>query len=293
MKNILITGGEGFIGSNLINKLDKLYSGIDIYSLDNNLSRSNIIKKSKKNRITYIRGQTKSINKYFVDKDIDIVFHFGEFSRIVASFNYLDQCISSNVLGTVEVINFCLKRNIKLIYSASSSKFGNNGKDEHLSPYSWTKSKNIELIKNFSNWYELKYEILYFYNVYGEGHIRRGKMAAVIGIFEDHYLNNKPLPIVAPGTQKRDFTHVTDIIDGVIKSCKMNTNSEYMLGTNKLYSILEIAKLFNHKYVFVSHRKGERISSKIPDINSQLRLGYKAKIDIKDYILEFIRKNKN
>ncbi len=219
------------------------------------------------------------------------MFHFGEFSRIVKSFEHEKECFSSNSTGTYKVLNFCKDKNIKIIYSASSSKFGNNGKNEHLSPYSWTKSKNIELIKNFNSWYGLKYEIIYFYNVYGPGQSRFGKLAAVIGIFEGQYLKNKPLTVVSPGNQRRDFTHIDDIVRGTYLAWKKNLNREYFLGTGNIHSVLYIAKLFKHKINFIPQRVGERFSSNKISSNSYKVLNYKPKIKIESYIKNFVKKN--
>lgn len=292
---IVITGGLGFIGRNFVNKLDKEYKNHKIIIYDKskvNLNKVNL--NSTRNKIIYIQGNTinikKKLSKY---KKIKTLFHFGEFSRIVQSFKYTDECFSSNTLGSSRVIKFCQENNIKIIYSASSSKFGNNGQDEHLSPYSWTKSKNIELIKNFNKWFGLKYEIVYFFNVYGEGHNRNGKMSAVIGIFEGQYLNNKPLTVVMPGSQLRDFTHVKDIVQGTLLAHKKNLNKEYLLGTGKLHSIMEIAKFFKHKIKLVPKRKGERFSSlSIKKNNLAFKyLNYRPKIKIEEYINDFINKN--
>ncbi len=290
MKNIVVTGGSGFIGSNLIEFLLKK-TNANIISIDNYFSG---IKKNeiKNKRIKYIKCSTIDIAKHIKNTKIDLLFHFGEFSRIVQSFEYCDICYRSNFLGTYNVIKFCSKNNIKLIYSASSSKFGNNGKDENLSPYSWTKSKNIELIKNYSKWFGLKYRIVYFYNVYGNNQLANHKLAAVIGIFEYQYINNKPLTVCRPGNLRRDFTHVSDIVTGSYLASKTKNNSEYMLGTGKNYSVLEVAKMFNHKIKFIDKRPGERFSSKSDTKKSFKDLGYKAKIDLKDYIRDFIKKNK-
>ena len=292
-KTIIVTGGEGFIGSNLINKLNAKLKNLKIISIDNNLSKqSNRIKANKTNEIVYIKGHTKQIKTLLKkEKNIDTIFHFGEFSRIVKSFEHSEKCFSSNHSGTLEVIKFCSNNNIRIIYSASSSKFGNKGRDENLSPYSWTKSKNIELIKNYAKWFNLDYEIVYFYNVYGPGQIRNGHMAAVIGIFESCYLEGKPLTVIKPGTQKRDFTHVDDIINGVMLAWKKRLNGEFMLGTNKNSRVIEIAKLFDHPIEYIEKKPGERLASTIPDLNSQKRLGYKAKIKIEDYIKTFVKQN--
>ena len=291
---IVITGGLGFIGQNFVRYLDKKLNNYKIILYDKSKKNYKRVKlNSKKNKIVIIIGNTLDIeNKLSRFKNIKVLFHFGEFSRIVKSFEFTKECFSSNTLGTFKVLNFCKNRNIKLIYSASSSKFGNNGADENLSPYSWTKSKNIVLIKNFSKWFGLKYEIVYFFNVYGPGHSHYGKLSAVIGIFEGQYLQNKPLTVVSPGTQLRDFTHVYDIVHGTYLAWKKNLNKEYMLGTGKTYTINYIAKLFNHNIEMVPSRPGERIASAKTNNETYKILGYKPKINIEKYIKDFVKNNK-
>lgn len=293
-EELVITGGLGFIGRNLVNFLDrklKNYRFIVYDKSKKNLKLLNL--KSSNNKIDIIIANTLDIEKkLYKYKKISTIFHLGEFSRIFKSFKHTNECFASNTLGTYKVLNFCKQNKIKFIYSASSSKFGNNGKDENLSPYSWTKSKNIELIKNFRRWFGLHYEIVYYYNVYGIGQSYYGKLAAVIGIFEGQYLKNKPLTIVSPGTQLRDFTHISDIVKGTYLAWKKNLNKEYLLGTGKLISIKNIAKLFDHKIKMIPSRHGERLSSTKIDNSALKILGYKPKVDIKDYIKNFVKNNK-
>ena len=149
----------------------------------------------------------------FQNKNIHSIFHFGEFARIYQSFEEFDKCYDSNTIGTKAVFKFCLENKIKLIYSATSASLGNKGNDKNLSPYAFTKSKNLELLENFKRWFKFKFEIIYFYNVYGPRQIKKGKMATVIGIFENLYENNKALTIVKPGTQTRRFTHIKDTVE--------------------------------------------------------------------------------
>ena len=290
MKNyILVTGGAGFIGSNLIEYLLSK-TKYKILSLDN-YSTGNKKNHIKSKRVKYIKGENQNISKILekFQKKIVVIYHFGEFSRIFQSFINYEQCIRSNLKGSFEVITFATKNNIKIIYSATSSMLGNNGKDENLSPYSWSKAKNIEMIKNFNNWFGLKYEIVFFYNVYGPKQIKNSNMSAVIGIFEDQYSKNKPLTVVMPGTQKRDFTHIDDIVHGCLLAWKKGNQNEYMLGTKKQYSIIQIAKLFKTKIKYIPQRKGERFKSSITNNNAQKILGNDSSIDISDYIKEFIK----
>ena len=286
---IVVTGGAGFIGSNLIkyliNKTNNKIISIDNYStgkVKNQINHKNV---------KYIEGQNKDISKILKPylKRIKVIFHFGEFSRIYQSFINTKTCLDYNIHHSFEVINFAKDNKIKIIYSATSSNLGNNGRDENLSPYAWAKSKNIELIKNYSKWFGLKYELLYFYNVYGPGQILNGSMAAVIGLFQTLYKKNKPLTVVKPGTQKRDFTHINDIINGCYLAFTKGKQNEYMLATKKQYTILQIAKMFKTKIKFVPSRHGERFGSSITNNNAFNYLGFKAKIDIKDYINDYIK----
>ncbi len=295
MKKIVITGGAGFIGSNLVEYINNIKKFYEIIVIDNYStgSRNNHIKEKNRNKIRYIDGNTKNIKKLLHEENnIDVVFHFAEFSRIVQSFENYETCFESNIVSTLEVIKFCAVNKIKIIYSASSSKFGNSGKDEHLSPYSWSKAKNIELIKNFANWYGLSYEIVYFYNVYGPRQIKNHPMAAVIGIFEEQYKQGIPITVVKPGNQKRDFTHVNDIVTGTYLAWEKNLNEEYMLGTQTNHTLLEVAEFFGSEIKFLPVRKGERFESIVKNNKAQILLGYKAKVNLKDYIKDFKLKNR-
>jgi UDP-glucose 4-epimerase len=287
---ILITGGAGFIGSSLIKYFIDLKIKEKIISIDN--YSSGYKKNHIKNRnVKYIKGQNRDIefllNKY--KKKIKVIFHFGEYSRIFQSFKNYKKCFDYNIHHSSKVIEFAKNNKIKLIYSATSSNLGNNGKDENLSPYAWTKSKNIELIKNYNKWFGLKYEFVYFYNVYGPGQILNSPMAAVIGIFEEQFKKKKPLTIVKPGTQRRDFTHIDDIVKGCYLAWKKGNQNHYMLGTKKTYSIIEIAKMFKTKIKYLAPRPGERFGSTVTNDNAKKILGYKATNDIGDYIKNIVK----
>ena len=209
---IVITGGAGFVGSNLINLLLKKtkYKIISIDNYSSGFKKNHI----KSKRITYLNGETRNISSILKnEKNINAIFHFGEFARIYQSFLKMNECINSNNIGSNAVFNYCLKNNIKLIYSATSASLGNKGKDKNLSPYAFTKAKNLELLENLKKWFNFKYEVVYFYNVYGPNQISKGDMATVIGIFEDHYKSKKPIPVVKPGSQTRRFTHIYDTVE--------------------------------------------------------------------------------
>ncbi len=289
---ILVTGGAGFIGSCLIKYLIKIKIKEKIISLDNYSSgykKNHVINSNVK----YIKGDNKNINvllkKY--KKKIKVIFHFGEYSRIFQSFKNYKKCFEYNIHHSSKVIEFAKDNKIKIIYSATSSNLGNSGKDENLSPYAWSKSKNIELIKNYNKWFGLKYEFVYFYNVYGPGQIMNSPMSAVIGIFEQQFKKGKPLTIVRPGTQRRDFTHIDDIVKGCYLAWKKGKQNHYMLGTKKTYSIIDIAKMFKSKIKYLPSRPGERFGSTIPNNNAKEILGYVAKKEIKNYIKNIAEKN--
>jgi len=292
-KFIIVTGGAGFVGSNLIEYFIKKTT-FKIISLDNYStgSKSNHI---KNRRVTYVRGDTKEIfnklNKY--KNKINSLFHFGEFSRIFQSFKNFDKCYESNSVGSKEVFKFCLDNKIKLIYSATSANLGNNGRDQNLSPYAFTKSKNLELLENLKKWFNLKYEIIYFYNVYGPRHIQKGEMATVIGIFEKLYEKKLPLTVVKPGNQSRRFTHIKDTIKVCYLAWKKNRCRHYSISNKKSYSILKVAKLFKGKIKFLPKRKGERYSSALTkmSLNNKVQKIY-GKIQLKDYISSFIKDRK-
>jgi len=294
MKNILVvTGGAGFIGSNLIVELLK-YKKLKIISVDN--YSSGFLKNHVKNkRVKYLKGNTKNLEillKSYVGK-IHSIFHFGEFARIYQSFKKINECFSSNIEGSSNVFNFALKNKIKLIYSATSASLGNKGKDMNLSPYSFSKAKNLELLENLKKWFNFRCEIIYFYNVYGNRQICKGDMATVVGIFEDHFKRGKKLPVVRPGTQVRRFTHVSDTIKACIFAWKKNKCKHYSIAGKESFSIIELAKLFKSKIRYLPMRKGERFASALTKMNLNNKIiRLSAKIRLKDYVSNFLINNR-
>jgi UDP-glucose 4-epimerase len=282
-KKILVTGGAGFVGSNLCKAL-VLYKNTKVYSLDNYFTGKpeNHVKD-----VEYYTGNTWEADILFEnlkEEDyFDIVFHFGEYSRIVKSFDDIDFVHRSILSGTSVILELCRKWNSKLIYSASSSKFGNGGKDENLSPYSWMKSKMVELIKNYNVWYNLQYEICYFFNVYGPGQITSGDYSTVIGIFERQYGEGEKCTVVRPGTQTRDFTHVYDIVSGLIKAADRRDNTEWHLRSGINVSIIDVAEMFG-EWELIPERLGERFTSEEFPSETEVKLNWKPKYSLQDWI---------
>mgnify|MGYP000962059115 FL=1 len=291
MKNtIVVTGGAGFVGSNLITLLLKK-TKYKIISIDN-YSTGKTKNHLNDQRVTYVKGNTKNISKILKKKinKIKTVFHFGEFSRIYQSFLKMEECINSNNIGSHEVFNFCLSNKIKLIYSATSASIGNKGNDKNLSPYAFTKAKNLELLENLKKWFNFKFEIVYFYNVYGPGQIKTGPMSTVIGIFEDQFKKKIPLTIVKPGSQSRRFTHILDTVQACYYAWKKNDCKHYSISSRKSYTIIEVAKLFNSKINFLPPREGERYASALTTMNLSNKV-YKmfGKINLKDYVANIVK----
>ena len=288
-KFIVITGGAGFVGSNLIDFLIRK-TKYKIISLDNYSSgnkRNHIIN----SRVKYLKGNTSDINKLLFKyrKRIKSLFHFGEFARIYQSFKKFDECYQSNSIGSKAVFKFCLDNKIKLIYSATSASLGNKGNDKNLSPYAFTKSKNLELLENLKKWFNFKFEVIFFYNVYGPRQIKAGDMATVIGIFENQYLNKKPLSVVRPGTQSRRFTHIQDTIEICYEAFKANKCRYYSISNKNSYSIIEVARMFDSKIIYLKARSGERYASALTKISHNNKIIQKyGKLQLKDYITSFI-----
>jgi UDP-glucose 4-epimerase len=288
---IIVTGGAGFVGSNLIslfiNKTNFKIISIDNYSTG---SKKNHI---KSNRVKYLKSDTKNIsktlNKY--KSQIHSLFHFGEFARIYQSFLKMNECINSNSIGSNEVFNFCFSNKIKLVYSATSATIGNKGLDKNLSPYAFTKAKNLEMLENLKKWFRFKYEVIYFYNVYGPKQIGTGNMATVIGIFENQFKQKKPLTVVRPGTQSRRFTHIKDTVDACYYAWKKNKCRHYSISNRQSYSMMQVAKMFKSKVKLLPARPGERYASALTNMNLSNKI-YKlfGSIKLKNYIKDIVIK---
>lgn len=282
MKKILVTGGAGFVGSNLCEILVKNPNN-QVFSLDNYFtgSRENHI-----DGVTYIEGSTQYIFELINFKP-DLIYHLGEYSRVEQSFDDIDKVLLFNKIGTSKVLEFCRKHQCKLVYAGSSTKFGDGGIGRNQSPYAWSKSSNTELIKNYGDWYGLKYAIVYFYNVYGKREIKDGKYATLIALFSEKIRKNEPLTVVAPGTQQRNFTHIDDIVSGLILVGEKGEGDEFGIGNKETYSVLEIAHLFGGEIQMLPQRKGNRMTSEVITEKTEA-LGWKAQKCVKDYIKTII-----
>jgi len=291
-QTLLVTGGAGFVGTGLIKSLLADYPAAAIVSIDNYFTG---VPENHVNdpRVTYLQGSTVDLAKIWSGQGLphpEIVFHLGEYSRIVQSFDDHDLTWEFNLHGTKEVVKFAAAAGAKLIYAGSSSKFGNDGQDENLNPYAWTKAKNIEYIKNYASWFGLDHAITYFYNVYGPGQIASGKYATVIGIFERQYLAGEPLTVVAPGTQTRDFTHIDDIVRGLILVARSGDGDGYLLGTGREWPLAEVAQLFGAEFRLIPALPGERVRGKA-DLTKAAGLGWQPRKQLNEYIAEFVATN--
>lgn len=281
-KTILVTGGAGFIGSHLIGELVKDKKN-RVISLDNYFtgSRENHIAGAE-----YREGHTKDIEKH-VPETPDIVYHLGEYSRVEKSFDDMELVWDLNKIGTFSVLEFCRKRNVKIVYAGSSTKFGDGGLGRDQSPYAWTKASNTELVRNYGRWFNLPHAITYFYNVYGPREISIGPYATVIGIFKELYRQGKPLTVVSPGAQTRNFTHVDDIVSGLMLVGNDGEGDDFGIGAETKYSILDVARMFNTEIIMFPERKGNRMGSDI-DTKKIESLGWKPKNNLAEYIKKFI-----
>ena len=278
IKTILVTGGAGFVGSHLCETL-ATNSNHKVYSLDNYFTGS---KDNHVPGVTYIEGATADIDK-LIDFTPDTIYHLGEYSRVEQSFEDIEKVWQYNKDGIFAVLQFCRKTGAKIIYAGSSTKFGDGGLSRNQSPYGWTKASNTELVVNYGNWFSLSYAITYFYNVYGPGEIATGKYATLIGIYSECIKKNQPLPVVLPGTQRRNFTHVTDIISGLMMVAERGYGDEFGIGNEESYSILEVAEMLDSPIKFISERRGNRMSAEVLTDKTKA-LGWRAERALIDYL---------
>lgn len=280
LKSVLVTGGAGFIGTHLCARL--LREGYQVQSLDNYSTGS---KDNHVSGVMYHEGDTKDI-KILIHDIPDVIYHLGEYSRVEQSFDDVARVLESNVVGTHAVLEFARAHGCKLIYAGSSTKFADAGIGRDQSPYAWTKASNTELARNYGEWFGLKYAITYFYNVYGPGERGDSQSGSVIGIFYDLYKKGESLGVRLPGTQRRNFTHIDDIIEGIVLVGARGEGDEYGLGHPDSYSILEVAEMFGSEIKMLPERPGNRMNSKADVRRTELELGWKPKRNLPDYIKE-------
>jgi UDP-glucose 4-epimerase len=276
-KKVLVTGGAGFVGSHLCERLVTM--GYDVYSLDNYFTGSEA---NHVAGVTYIRGETKNIGT-LVDFVPDMVYHLGEYSRVEQSFDDIEKVWAYNKEGIFAVLEFVRKAGCKILYAGSSTKFGDGGLGRSASPYAWTKATNTELVMNYGNWFNVPYAITYFYNVYGEREIQTGKYATLIALFKEKMKKGESLTVVSPGSQKRNFTHIDDIIDGLVLVGENGYGDEFGIGSEEGFSILEVAKMFNGHIEMLPERKGNRMTADVMADKTKA-LGWSAKRTLTGYI---------
>lgn len=279
-QKILVTGGAGFVGSHLCQRL-ALDENNEVYSLDNYFtgSESNHVK-----NVVYIKGSTVNIDSLITFKP-NIIYHLGEYSRVEQSFEDIDKVLEYNKRGTIEVLEFVRKHKSKLLYAGSSTKYGDEGHNANASPYAWSKSSNTKLVQNYGEWFGVDYVITYFYNVYGPREIQTGKYATLIALFKEKMRKGEKLTVVSPGTQRRNFTHIDDTIDALVLIGEKGYGDEYGIGSPQSYTVLEVAKMFGGEIEMLPKRKGNRITATV--VSDKTRdLGWKPKIKLEDYINE-------
>ena len=279
-KKILVTGGAGFVGSHLCEKLAE-NKNYDVYSLDNYFTGTTA---NHVANVTYIEGLTSDIESLITFVP-DMVYHLGEYSRVEQSFDDMQKVWKFNKDGIFAVLEFVRKHGCKIIYAGSSTKFGDGGLGRSASPYAWTKATNTELVENYGNWFDIPYAITYFYNVYGDREISTGKYATLIALFLNKIKNNEKLTIVSPGTQKRNFTHIDDIISGLILIGENGYGDDFGIGCEKSYTVLEVAKMFGGDIEMLPERRGNRM---VADVITEktMKLGWSPKKTLNNYIQE-------
>ena len=282
---VLVTGGAGFIGSHLCQRLS--LNNNEVYSLDNYSTGS--VNNHVEN-VTYIRGDTSDIQKIITFKP-DYIYHLGEYSRVEQSFEDIEKVWKYNKEGIFAVLQFCKNVGAKIIYAGSSTKFGDGGLGRSQSPYAWTKASNTELVENYGQWFGVPFAITYFYNVYGEREISEGKYATLIALFKNKYLSGEKLTVVSPGTQNRNFTHIDDIVDGLILVGENGNGDEFGIGSPDSYSIIEIAEMFGAEIEMLPDRKGNRMTAEVVTLKTE-ELGWTPKFSVVNYIRDIISENK-
>lgn len=278
-KTVLVTGGAGFIGSHLCERL--VTEGYRVISLDNYFTGS---RENHVEGVEYREGHTKDIATH-VPETPELVFHLGEYARVEESFEDISYVWDFNIAGTFAVLEFCRLRGSKIVYAGSSTKFSEGGLGRHQSPYAWSKASNTDLVVNYGSWYGLNYAIAYFYNVYGPRE-RSGRLGTVIEIFKQQYLKQEPITVRRPGTQVRNFTHVYDIVEGLMLIGEKGEGNDFGIGASRSYSIESVAQQFGNDIAWLPDRPGNRLDAPL-DVSRTEALGWRASIDLQDHINDF------
>lgn len=279
-KLILVTGGAGFIGSHLCERL--VLEGHRVISLDNYFTGT---RENHVEGVEYREGHTKDIED-LVSETPEIIYHLGEYSRVEKSFEDVEVVWDLNKAGTFAVLEFVRQRGSKIVYAGSSTKFSDGGLGRDQSPYAWSKATNTELVRNYASWFSVPYAITYFYNVYGPRE-RAGAFGTVIEIFRQCRLSGSPLGVTLPGTQRRNFTHVADIVDGLVLVGEKGEGDDFGLGDERSYSISEVAELFEGDVMFLPERQGNRMGSEV-DTQKSRALGWQCSRSLQTYIAKII-----
>lgn len=275
-KTIVVTGGAGFIGLHVCKRL--VAEGNTVISLDNYFTGS---KQNHISGVEYREGHTKDIEQ-LIPESPDLIYHLGEYSRVEKSFDEPELVFDLNSVGTFAVVEFCRKKHTKIIYAGSSTKFADGGLGRNQSPYAFSKAKNTELIYNYGQWYNLPFAVAYFYNVYGPGE-RSGSYGTVVEIFLQKFFAGETLAVAEPGTQRRNFTHVEDMVEGLLAVGDRGEGDEFGIGSEQSYTILELAHMISDKIEMVPSRPGNRINSEIDTSKTRL-LGWKPQRNLPEYI---------
>lgn len=277
-KLVVVTGGAGFVGSHLCERL--VAAGHQVISLDNYSTGS---KDNHIPGVEYREGYTKDIQLHIPEQP-DLLYHLGEYARVEQSFADVAKVLDYNLVGTAAVLEFVRMRGSKLVYAGSSTKFADAGIGRDQSPYAWTKASNTDLVRRYGDWFGVTYAITYFYNVYGPRERSDTHSGTLIAIFSDKYQQKEALTVRLPGTQKRNFTHVFDIVEGLMLVGERGEGDEYGLGHPDAYSVLEVAEMFGGPIEYLEERPGNRMGSGVDTHRATLELGWKPTRNLPDYI---------
>lgn len=276
MKTAVVIGGAGFIGSHLCRALCEEWS---VICLDNYFTGS---RKNRLDNVEYIEGEAAEIGR-LITGPVDLVVHLGEYSRVEQSLEDIDIVWRLNNSAMMPIMRFATERAAKLVYSGSSTRFGDGGDTVTQTPYAWLKAKNVELLKQYAEWYPLDYAIVYFYNVYGPGEIASGRYATVVAKFLAMVERGEALTVTLPGTQQRTFTHVDDVISALLLVIASGHGDGHGIASDESFSILELANMLTENVVMTPAKPGNRHSTEIVTVKTRA-LGWQPLKSLRDYL---------